>query len=141
METKNKFIRKSTVEKYFKALQQLYYRIVVLKETDLSLNKFTTENNLANSTSQSFLQLGILENTNTILKPHLIWIEQKPTKLMAEKIVRYNKEKIIKSQKSKSDLYIEMLDMLKNLNNYLNKNINLESKKLEDLIKEAEFLK
>lgn len=112
MKTKNKFIRKSTVERYFKALQILYYRVVILKQNNLSLNKFTVENNLAGSTAKSFIELSIIKNNNTVLNPDLVWLESKPTKLMAEMIVRYNKSKIIRSQKNKSNLQLEIENII-----------------------------
>lgn len=82
-------MRKSSIDKYFKALKELYYRIEILKETNLSLNKFSAENILSQTTPTSLMRLKIIKNNGkNHLNPDLIWITDKPTVKMAENIVK-----------------------------------------------------
>lgn len=88
-------MRKSSIDKYFKAIKELYYRIEVLKESNLSLNKFCSDNILSNSTTSTLLELGIITNTGiNHLSPTLFWSSDKPTIKMAELIICTNREKV-----------------------------------------------
>lgn len=88
-------MRKSSIEKYFKVLQELYYRIEIMKESNLSLNKFCSDNVIANSTPTSLIELGIIDNSGiNQLSPFLVWKGEKPTVKMAQLVINTNRAKV-----------------------------------------------
>lgn len=94
MNNADKPLRKSSVDKYFKALQELYYKIVVLGESNFSLHEFATQKIINNQTGTTLKSLGIIEDLGTNKIPNIFWKTDKPTKKMAEMVVRANRERI-----------------------------------------------